>query len=185
MYNYIKGTVTLIKGDYLVLENNNIGYNIKMPNPFNLKLNTEYLIYTHVYRRDDIENIYGFQTLEERDLFLRLISVKGIGPKGALAIIASDSTTKVIEAIEAKDAKYLQRFPGIGPKSSQQIILDLYGKVSFHEQPTYNPKIEEISNALAAMGYKTNEIKKIHKTILENQDQDNSTILKLVLRQLI
>lgn len=186
MYNYIIGKVTLIKGDYIVLENNGIGYQIRFPNPFSLNLNDEYKIYTYFHIREDIHDLYGFKTSKERDLFLKLISVKGIGPKGALAIIASDSIEKVIEAIESKNSKYLQRFPGIGPKASQQIVLDLYGKVDFSETSNNeDPKAAEIKDALKAMGYKATEIKRVEKIILENLDKDNNEILKLALKNLI
>ncbi len=185
MYNYIKGTITIIKGSYIVLENNDIGYTIKLANPFALTINTEYKIFTYLHVRDDIRDLYGFLTEEERDLFLKLISVKGIGPKGALAIIASDSIDKVIEAIESKNSKYLQRFPGIGPKSSQQIVLDLHGKLSFSDAESQDPKASLIIDALKAMGYNANEIKKIDKVIFDNLDKNHNEILKIVLKKLI
>ncbi|MFA7436530.1 MAG: Holliday junction branch migration protein RuvA [Bacilli bacterium] len=186
MFNYIKGNVTVIRGDYIVLENSGIGYQIRVPNPFSLKLNEDYKIYTYLHIRDDIRDLYGFITIQERDLFLKLISVKGIGPKGAIAIIASDSIDKVINAIESKNAKYLQRFPGIGPKASQQIVLDLYGKVNFNDnQESNDPKVSIIQDALKSMGYNTSEIKRVNKVILDNLEKDNNEILKLVLKNLI
>ena len=186
MYNYFIGKVTLIRGDYIVLETNNIGYTIRVPNPFNLKLDEEYKIYTYLHIRDNIQDLYGFTSIEERDLFLKLISVKGIGPKGGLAIIASDSIDKVIDAIDSKNAKYLQRFPGIGPKASQQIVLDLHGKVNFNEtNSNVDPKVNVIKDALKSMGYSSSEIKRIEKFIIDNLDKENNEILKIVLKNLI
>ena len=185
MYNYIIGKVSLIRGDYIVLENYGIGYQIKVPNPFNLKLNEDYKIFTYLHIRDDLRELYGFTTNEERDLFLKLISVKGIGPKGGLAIIASDSIDKVISAIASKNANYLQRFPGIGPKASQQIVLDLYGKVDFNSSQADDPKTSIIKDALKSMGYSNQEIKRIQKVIIDNLDKDNNEILKLCLKNLI
>lgn len=186
MYNYIIGKVTVIRGDYIVLENSGIGYSIRIPNPFSLKLNEEYKIFTYLHIRDDVRDLYGFTTIQERDLFLKLISVKGIGPKGGLAIVASDSIDKVITAIESKNAKYLQRFPGIGPKASQQIVLDLYGKVNFNDsQDNEDPKVSIIKDALKSMGYSTQEIKKVNQIIIDNIDKDNNEILKLALKNLI
>lgn len=186
MYNYITGKVTIIRGDYIVLENNGIGYQIKMANPFSLKLNEEYKIFTYLHLREDIQELYGFNTIQERDLFLKLISVKGIGPKGGLAIIASDSIDNVIKAIDSKNASYLQRFPGIGPKASQQIVLDLFGKINFDESTNNNdPKVEIIKDALKSMGYSPQEIKRVNKLIIDNLDKDNNDILKLCLKNLI
>lgn len=186
MYNYIIGIVTVIRGDYIVLENNNIGYTIRVPHPFDLQLNEEHKIFTYLHIRDDVRDLYGFTTNQERDLFLKLISVKGIGPKGGLAIIASDSIDKVISAIESKNAKYLQRFPGIGPKASQQIVLDLHGKVNFNEtNPSDDPKISVIKDALKSMGYSTAEIKRIEKVIIDNLEKENNEILKIALKNLI
>lgn len=185
MYNYIIGKITIIKGDYIVLENNGIGYQIRMPNPFNLKLNEEYKIFTYFHIRDDIRDLYGFYSTEERDLFLKLISVKGIGPKGGLAIIASDSIDKVIKAIESKNSQYLQRFPGIGPKAAQQIVLDLYGKINFNDSQESDSKLSVIKDALRSMGYSNQEINKLQKIIIDNLEKDTNEILKICLKNLI
>jgi Holliday junction DNA helicase RuvA len=185
MINYIKGTVTIIKGEYIVIESNSIGYLIKTSNPFSFELNSEIKIYTYLHVREDAIELYGFKTIEERDLFLKLISVKGIGPKGALAIIASGTIDKVITAINDGDSKYLQRFPGIGPKASQQIILDLHGKLDFNEmQAKENPKIKDIKDALKSMGYSVNEIKTINPIIEANLDKPVNELIKLVLKKL-
>lgn len=186
MYNYIFGKVTYIQGNYIVLENNNIGYQIRTPNPLNFTKNEEYKIYTYLHVREDIFDLYGFKTIEERELFLKLISVKGIGPKGALAILASGSIDGVIAAINSKDSKYLQRFPGIGPKASQQIILDLHGKIDFEEQNNQvNPKVKIIQDALRSMGYNQTEIKKVNQTIIDNLDKDDSELLRIILKNII
>ncbi len=185
LYNYIKGKVTLVKGNYIVLENNDIGYQIKTANPFKFETDTIITLWTYLHVREEIMDIYGFTTPEERDFFLQLISVKGLGPKGALAIIASDSIEKVIHAIKNSDTKYLQRFPGIGVKASQQIILDLHGKINFGEDKTSeDPKIGYITEALKAMGYRQNEIKSVTPIIEKNLDQPTATLIKIVLKSL-
>lgn len=185
LYNYIKGKVTFVKGNYIVLENNDIGWQIKTPNPFKFTAGTNITLWTYLHLRQDIMDIYGFSTPEERDFFLQLISVKGLGPKGALAIIASDSTEKVITAIKNSDNKYLQQFPGIGVKASQQIILDLHGKVNFGEEKTNeDPKVTYITEALKAMGYRQSEIKSIAKVIENNIEQPTETLIKTVLKSL-
>jgi Holliday junction DNA helicase RuvA len=185
LYNYIKGTVTIVKGSYIVLENNGIGYQIKTANPFKFEVGTPITLWTYLHIREDIMDIYGFTTNDERDLFLQLISVKGLGPKGALAIIASDSIEKVISAINNSDSKYLQRFPGIGAKASQQIILDLHGKINFSKEETNeNPKVTYIVDALKAMGYRPGEIKAVSSTIDDNINLSTADLIKIVLKRL-
>lgn len=186
MYYYINGKVTLIKGDFIVLENNGVGYMIKIPNPFKLKLNENYTIYTYLHIRDDNQELYGFTNQKEKDLFLKLISVKGIGPKTALTIIGSADIEIIIEAIESKNSKYLQRFPGIGPKAAQQIVLDLFGKVNFDELDSKeDSKATLIKDALKSMGYSLSEIKKVEKIIFDNLDKDSNELLKIALKNLI
>lgn len=187
LFNYIKGKITIIQGDYLVIENNNIGYQIKVPNPFSFPLNEETIIYTYLHVREDLLEIYGFKTSKEKALFLQLISVKGLGPKGALAILASGKISEVIDAINQGDNKFLQRFPGIGAKASQQIILDLHGKIDFSQTSASkeNPKITNIKEALKSMGYNNNELKNIIPILEQNIDQSESVLIKLALKHLI
>ena len=90
-----------------------------------------------------------------------MISVNGIGPKSAIAILASGSVISITRAIEDGNAKYLQKFPGIGPKASQQIILDLKGKIVFEKQTVKTANLIEVEEALEALGYKQKEIKKV------------------------
>ena len=86
MYAYLLGIVTEQEKNYIVVEINQIGYKVTTPNPFVFSIGEDIKIYTYQYVREDILELYGFKAKEEKELFLRLISVKGIGPKGALAI---------------------------------------------------------------------------------------------------
>ena len=79
--------------------------------------------------REDAQQLFGFTSLEQRELFRKLIQVSGIGPKGALAILASGNPTQVIQAIEMEDEAFLVKFPGVGKKTARQMILDLKGKL--------------------------------------------------------
>jgi len=186
LYNYLKGVVTIVRGDYVVVETNGIGYLIKTGNPFSFEMGTEVQVHTYLHVREDILDLYGFKSVEERDFFLKLISVKGIGPKGAMAIIASGTIDQVIQAIQTADSKYLQRFPGIGPKASQQIILDLHGKLDFNQiSAKENPKLKDLRDALKAMGYSNNEIKAMQATMEANIDKPINELIKIVLKKLI
>ncbi|NLD26075.1 MAG: Holliday junction branch migration protein RuvA [Acholeplasmataceae bacterium] len=184
MISYLKGKITAIKGAYLVLETNSIGYQVRTANPFSFELGAEMQLYTYLHIREDVLELYGFKTLEERDLFLQLLSVKGIGPKGALAIIASGTIDKVYQAINSADSKYLQRFPGIGPKASQQIILDLRGKLNFNVENDEDPKMKSAIEALKSLGYKDQEIKAIKPLLDANLDKPINELLKTVLKKL-
>ncbi|MGB0203129.1 MAG: Holliday junction branch migration protein RuvA [Acholeplasmataceae bacterium] len=164
MYATIQGFVTWIEPSYIVLENQGIGYLILTPNPYSFSLNTESKVFVHHYVKEDIDALYGFQSLEAKKMFIKLINVSGIGPKSALSILANDRLDELVRAIEMADIAYLKRFPGIGPKSAQQIILDLQGKIQL--SPTENhPKLTDVEEALVALGYKKADIKKTIATL--------------------
>ena len=185
MFNYMNGTITNITGNYITLECNSIGYLIKTPNPFSFDLNSKVTIYTYLHVREDALELFGFGNQEERDFFLQLISVKGLGPKGALAILGSGTLKETIEAINNGNAKYLLRFPGIGQKASQQIILDLHGKINLNQAATIiNPKIENVKEALKSLGYNNNEIKAILPLLEQHNDLTTSELIKFALKNI-
>ena len=121
MYDYIKGQVTRVTPEYLVIEQQGIGWRIFAPNPYSFGTD-ELQVFLHHHVREDAQLLFGFPTLEQRELFRKLISVSGIGPKGALAILASGHPQHVIEAIEREDESYLVKFPGVGKKTARQMI---------------------------------------------------------------
>lgn len=162
MYEYIKGTITDIESSYIVLESNSIGYLIYTANPYSFNLNTEYKIYIYQQIREDENSLYGFKTKAEKNLFLKLIGVKGLGCKMALPILATGSIDGVIDAIERENILYLKKFPKIGDKVARQIILDLKGKLVATSQDSVNStNCSELVDALQALGYKNNEINKV------------------------
>ncbi len=185
MYGYIKGVITKITPKYIIIENNGIGYLLIVSNPYNFKLNNEYKLYTHQYVREDVLDLYGFNSEEEKELFLKLISVSGIGPKTALSILASSSVNNVIKAIEERNAAYLKKFPGIGAKASQQIILDLQGKLSFDDLNTVVPssKMQDVEDALVALGYSKKELQKFLAKL--DSSKDEGELVKEALKLLV
>ena len=184
MYGYIIGRVSKITPKYIIVENNGIGYLMIVSNPYNFKLNEEYKVYTHQYVREDILDLYGFLSEEEKDLFLKLISVSGIGPKSALSILASGTVKEIINAIETRNDAYLRKFPGIGTKASQQIILDLRGKLSFDNDfiPS-NSKMDDVEAALIALGYNKKEISKVLSKL--DPSLDEGVLVKMALQKMI
>jgi Holliday junction DNA helicase RuvA len=186
MYSYIKGIVTVVSPKNITLENNKIGYEIVVPNPYNFIVSDEEItVFIYHYLREDQETLYGFKTNEEKDLFLKLIQVNGIGPKSALSILASASVNEIINAIESRNDAYLKRFPGIGAKASQQIILDLHGKISFDDLSsnfTISGHAKDIEEALVTLGYSKKDVTKVVSKL--DLTLDDSTLIKLALKEL-
>jgi len=165
MYAYLFGQVKKIQSELIIIENNQIGYKILTPNPYSFVLDEHILVYLHLYIREDAHELYGFKAEQEKDLFERLISVTGIGPKSACAILATGDVGNVVSAIERGDVNYLTKFPKVGPKTAQQIILDLKGKLKQMDTTPINLALDEACEALKALGYKDKEIKRVVKLI--------------------
>ncbi|MFV8826866.1 Holliday junction branch migration protein RuvA [Alkalihalobacterium sp. APHAB7] len=203
MFDYIQGKVDHIDVQYIVIETHGIGYQIHCPNPyiFQKELDEDCKIYTYQHVREDLIRLYGFQTRKERHLFEKLLNVSGIGPKGALAILASGQPEQLVNAIEEEDEKFLVKFPGVGKKTARQIILDLKGKLDefasnlFQQdvseafsKPKNNiasKELEEAVEALKALGYVDREINKIVPQLEKEQtttDQYIKKALQLMLK---
>lgn len=162
MYSYIIGTITEINSNSIVIECNKIGYLIFVPNPFCYEIGKEYKVYVYNKIAEDEYSLYGFKTKEEYELFLKLISVKGLGAKLALPILATGSIAGIVDAIERENILYLTKFPKIGEKLARQIVLDLKGKIDIKvSDETASDNTEDLMDTLTALGYKSSEIKKI------------------------
>ena len=165
MYGYIYGIVTKQESNYIIVENNKIGYLIYTANPYSFNLDEEYKIYLYQYIREDEISLYGFKEEEEKDLFLKLINVKGLGCKMALPMLATGSISGIIDAIERENILYLKKFPKIGDKVARQIILDLKGKLVSSDTSSVNDTNDELVEALNALGYKAQDIKRIMPSV--------------------
>ena len=196
MYEYIKGILTKITAKYIVVETAGIGYLLHVANPYAYsgKMNQEVQVYLHQVVREDAHLLYGFVTEEEKKLFLNLISVSGIGPVSALAIIAADDNAGLVQAIESKNITYLTKFPKIGKKTAQQMVLDLEGKINLdlEDAPAQtkvkaseeNQALEEAMEAMLALGYKATELKKIKK-FFEGTTDTAENYIKSALKMLV
>lgn len=182
MYAYLNGIIKDIESNYIVLDINGIGYLIYVANPYYYQIENSYKVYTYTHIREDEFSLYGFKSKEELDLFLKLISVKGLGPKMALPILATGSIEGIMNAIDRENILYLKKFPKIGDKVARQIILDLKGKLA--KTVTNNNINEELTEALLALGYKNNDIKKVVASIDSNLTIENQIkeALKLLLK---
>lgn len=195
MFEYLKGRLTKITAKYIVVEVAGIGYVLHVANPYRYSdaIQQDITIYTHQVIREDAHLLYGFATESEKDVFLRLISVSGIGPTTALAIIAVDDNEGLVRAIDQQNITYLTKFPKIGKKTAQQMVLDLAGTfvdtsvqsgAVSQTAAASNQALEEAMEALLALGYKANEIKKI-RTFFEGTSESAENYIKSALKMLM
>ena len=187
MYDYIIGKITYIKNNAIVVDNSGIGYLVYVSNPYSFEINNEYKVFIYQHITEDENTLYGFKSIEEKDLFLKLISVKGLGCKMALPILAVGEINGIMDTIERENILYLKKFPKIGDKLARQMILDLKGKLEFIGVGISDDQINtenELKEVLLGLGYKEKEIipvlAKVDTSLsIEGQVKD---ALKLLLR---
>ncbi|MBM7605772.1 Holliday junction DNA helicase RuvA [Metabacillus crassostreae] len=201
MIEFIKGYVDNVTPEYIVIDHRGMGYQIHTPNPFSYRKNSseEIIVYTYQHVREDLLALYGFPSREEKALFMKLLNVTGIGPKGALAILASGNPSQVIEAIENENDTFLVKFPGVGKKTARQIILDLKGKLEevaalyspdlfthedIEQKYTTNQALNEAVEALKVLGYAEREIKKVLPA-LQEESLTTDLYIKKALQKLL
>ena len=184
MYEYIKGKIVSQESNYIVVDNNGIGFLIYVPNPYSFELNKDYTIYVYQQVREDEQSLYGFKNYEEKELFLKLINVKGLGCKMALPMLATGSISGIMDAIERENVLYLKKFPKIGDKVAKQIILDLKGKINKTMMNGSSKDYDELIEVLKGLGYKQNDITKILPSINSelNIEEQIKEALKLMLK---
>ena len=200
MIAYVKGTLEEIGNDYIIVDVNNIGYQVKV----SLRvieglpgLGSQVKIHTYTYVREDVLALYGFLTKDDLDLFKQLISVSGIGPKGALGILSALSADDLRFAILAGDSKAIAKAPGIGAKTAQRVILELKDKMSLedafekkldHEKVMVASSNNQVKNdavlALTALGYSSSESLKAVSKVEITPEMDVEAVLKLALKHM-
>ncbi|MFC2948468.1 Holliday junction branch migration protein RuvA [Virgibacillus sediminis] len=199
MIAYIKGKLTHILDESVIVDVQGVGYELICANPFAFQesLEEEVQIDTYHHVREDAQVLYGFKNRGEKYLFTKLISVSGIGPKGALGILATVDTAAFAAAIEREDDKFLTGFPGVGKKTARQIILDLKGKLidlaaqsdaqgeEFeHVKPADNDSLVEAWEALKALGYSEKELRSIRPD-LQKEDAGTDELIRKALSLLM
>ncbi len=130
MISFIKGIINLVGDSYIIMDCHDIGFYISMPSSALYKLSEgmEVVVYTHMAVKEDDMSLYGFLSSEDLYMFKQLITVSGVGPKGALGILSNISTEELKMAIAAEDAKLISTSKGIGLKTAQKLVVDLKGK---------------------------------------------------------
>jgi len=188
MFNYFKGIVNSINANnnryFLILEVNNIGYEIQVPSRFTRQLesNSDQIIsvFTHFQVRDDQYILYGFENSAQRDLFRQLISVSGVGAQTAIALIDTLGLEDLVQAIVTGNIRLLSKTPGIGQKTAERIALELKTKLAQWrvnagvrvDSGNFLPSEEimaDLEMTLLALGYTNNEIQQAISVI----SQDN------------
>ncbi|MBO5111909.1 MAG: Holliday junction branch migration protein RuvA [Lachnospiraceae bacterium] len=202
MIAFVRGIIEDITEDTVVLDTGSIGYNIKISGQTAASLpgiGKETKLYTYTLVREDAFLLYGFMTRDELEIFKKLITVNGIGPKGGLAILSVMSADDLRFAIISGDAKAIAKAPGIGAKTAGRVILDLKDKISMEdtllkkEMNEYadafrgtsdNHAGNEAVEALIALGYSPSDALKAVKKASAPEDADVETVLKLALKNM-
>lgn len=193
MIDFIQGTVESIQLDTVVIDHNGLGFRIHYPHPEQIHLNADIKIYTWLHYTETDFDLYGFASRDEQDLFLRLISVKGLGPKTALNMLAKKNVNEIISAIESGNVTTLKGMPGIGAKTASQIVLDLKGKLVEAEHPVANTKavaqkysssIMEAMSGLSNLGYKPQDVNRAAEYLSKQPEMKTEEYLRLGLQYL-
>ena len=192
MFNSIYGMITHKDDSRVFLEQNGIEWCIYMP--YNSIRSSSRVsgekarVYTHLHHKEDIMQLFGFSSVQERVLFLDLLKVSGIGPKQAVRILAGVEVDNFIKQLDDNDVDALTRLPGLGKKTAQKIILTLRGKLSFTEEPHETAIDSDLINALVDMGFDRKQAETaVQKAFEENNEASTSPeeIEKLVFRRAI
>jgi Holliday junction DNA helicase RuvA len=177
MISFLRGKITRKLPTYLEIEVNNIGYGIRMPLSAYDQLGAvgeEAHVFTYLYVRENCLDLYGFITIEEKDMFVSLLTVSGIGPRVALALISGLSILRLKEAIDKGDVNALTKVPGVGKKTASRIILELKDKLVIkHFGPKEGPVLpEEALEALISLGCRKEEARKAVQKACDNLEKD-------------
>lgn len=197
MYEYIRGKYIGINKDYIIVENNGIGYKIFTSGATMSDVpeaGEEITLYLEQIVREDFIGLYGFDSREELDMFKLLLNVNGVGPKAALSLLSISRVNNLKYAIMTGDEKHICRGVGIGKKTAARIILELKDKLqpdellegTFEDEsgaPENTIAASEALSALIALGYSEKEAEKVLKTIDKNDSVEN--IIKNALKALM
>lgn len=196
MYGHFKGIIESVFEDRIILDVNDVGYEIYMPESeiINIKDSKEKIkIYTYLNVREDEMKLFGFVSQNNLDFYKKLISVSGVGPKMALGIISNISPNDMCVAIATENILALKSIPGIGPKMAQKIIFELKDKVqkedlekaskSVAKASVKNKNVDEAVTALEVLGYSKNEIKEVIERV-NITDEKVEDIIRVVLKEM-
>lgn len=181
MIYFLRGKVAIIEQESIVIDVRDVGYQMLVSHIEQFHVGDEVLVYTYNVVREDENYLIGFLDKEEKDVFLSLIKVKGLGPKTVINALSATTPNDVINAIASNNVAFLKKLPGLGAKAAGQIILDLKGELTGSKG---NPKqYEEVYDALKTLGFKGAAIDRVLATINE-PGATNEDILRIALKRL-
>ena len=181
MIYFLRGRIHEVNEDSVVIDVRDVGYQVLVSHPSNYEVGQEVLLYTYNVVREDENYLIGFADIEERNVFVSLIKVKGLGPKTVINALSATTPQEVINAISSNNVAFLKKLPGLGAKAAGQIILDLKGELTGTKG---NPKqYEEVYDALKALGFKGAAIDRVLAEINE-PNATTEDILKIALSRL-
>ena len=199
MISYIKGELVEVTENAIVLDHGGMGFSIMMPASILAKLpqiGSELKVHTYLYVKEDILDLYGFLTKDDLKIFKLLITVNGIGPKGALAILSAMTPDDLRFAVLAGDAKTISKAPGIGNKTAQKLIIELKDKLKIEDvldgsdggyetsSDMGDTAAEEAVMALTALGYSAADATRAVKLVDNAGNMDSEALLKAALKKL-
>lgn len=177
----LRGKVLLIDGETVVVDVHDVGYQVLVSHANDYEVGQDVFLYTYNVVREDEQYLVGFSSLDEKEVFLALVRVKGLGPKTVIGALSACTPNDVKNAIASNNVVYLKKLPGIGAKAASQIILDLKGELTGTKgDPTV---YDEVADALKELGFKGAAIERVLATINE-KDATPEEVLRLALAKL-
>ncbi len=173
MIGSLKGKILLKTEKFLILETTGVGYKVNVSSDTLSKVKKtgdEIMLWIHTHVREDVLDLYGFLERQELEFFEMLISVSGIGPKGALTILGITSIETLRKAIGTGDTSYLTKISGIGKKTAEKIVIELRDKISEEKSGTSLQGELDALEALKSLGYSQNEAREALKKVFPNTD---------------
>ena len=200
MISFISGKLKEVLNDKIVVETNGVGFSIYFPasNFTNLPdIDNDIKVFTYMHVKEEEMSLYGFITREDREMFLKLLTVNGVGPKGALNIISNLGFSTLMKAIANEDSKLISSVSGIGSKTASKICIELGDKIrkmnfegkvdvikkNLAENEKFNTTKDEVVEAMVKLGFKESRAREILSTISLDGTETASEILKIALKK--
>jgi Holliday junction DNA helicase RuvA len=185
----LRGEITQVEDNAIIIETGRVGLRVFVPKPLRerSKAGEAIFLFTHLVVREDDWKLYGFESQADRELFTTLLSVDGVGPRTALAVLSTVNLDTVHRAVFSDEPDLLSRVPGVGKKTAQKIILYLHDKLKpvsgLEKIASMSDTDSEVLAALIALGYSVVEAQTAIQSISKDTPDDVEERLRLALQQ--